>query len=244
MVMIMSVTISNAKEKNVNPFFSEYDTPFGVPPFDKIKVEHYKPAIEAGIKEQQKEINAIVNKRSAPTFESIIEAMERSGGLLDKVSIVFGNMTSCNTNKELQQIAKEVSPILSKHSDDIMLNKELFNRVKFVYEKKETVKLKPEQKKLLEETYKNFVRSGANLNDKDQKRLREINEELSLLTLNFGQNILSENNEFKLVLDKQSDLEGLPQSVIDAASETADETGNKGKSKSKLGAIYDLFCQT
>jgi peptidyl-dipeptidase Dcp len=227
--MIMSLAMSDAKDKELNPFFSEYNTPFGVPPFDKIKIEHYKPAIEAGIKEQQKEINAIVMKRSAPTFESIIEAMEKSGGLLDKVSTVFGNMTSCNTNKELQQIAKDLSPILSKHSDDIMLNKDLFNRVKSVYEQKETLKLKPEQKKLLEETYKNFVRSGANLNEKDQKRLREINEELSLLTLNFGQNILSENNEFKLIIDNQNDLQGLPQSVIDAATETANETGNKGK---------------
>lgn len=225
----MSITPTFAKEKEKNPFFSEYNTPFGVPPFDKIKVEHYKPAILEGIKQHDKEINAIVVKRSMPTFESIIETLERSGELLDKVTTVFFNMNSCNTNAELQKIAQEVSPLLSKHSDDIMLNKDLFQRVKSVYENKDKLKLNQEQMKLLEETYKGFVRNGANLNDEQQKRLREINGELALLTLSFGQNILAENNSFKLVIDNKDDLAGLPQSAIDAAAETAKETGNEGK---------------
>ncbi len=229
LLMIMSITPTFAKEKEKNPFFSEYNTPFGVPPFDKIKVEHYKPAILEGIKQHDKEINAIVVKRSMPTFESIIETLERSGELLDKVTTVFFNMNSCNTNAELQKIAQEVSPLLSKHSDDIMLNKDLFQRVKSVYENKDKLKLNQEQMKLLEETYKGFVRNGANLNDEQQKRLREINGELALLTLSFGQNILAENNSFKLVIDNKDDLAGLPQSAIDAAAETAKETGNEGK---------------
>ncbi len=227
MAIIMTATmIANSKD---NPFFLEYDTPFGVPPFDKIKIEHYKPAFEEAIKKHNAEIDLITSQKSMPSFENVIVAMEHSGGLLDKVSTVFYNMMSANTSKELQTLAQELSPVMSKHNDDIMLNQALFDKIKSVYEQKDTLNLTAEQNKLLDETYKNFVRSGASLNDEDKLKLRTINEDLSILTLNFGQNILAETNEFKLIIDKKEDLAGLPGSVIDAASQTASETGSKGK---------------
>lgn len=212
-----------------NPFFSEFQTPFGVPPFDEIKEEHYLPAFREGIARQQKEVGAIVDNRKEPTLENTMEALERSGGLLTKVSSVFYNLTSAHTNDEMQKIAKEIAPLLSKNKDDILLNADLFKRVKAVHEKKEALQLTPEQEMLLEKTYKEFVRGGANLPLDRQERLRKINEELSLLSLKFGENILKEDNAFTLVIDKEDDLAGLPQNVISAAAEAAKERGHEGK---------------
>ena len=226
---LMLSTCSTKTESGSNPFYSEYDTPFGTPPFNKIKIEHYKPAFIDGMTEEQKEIEAIANNPADPTFENTIVAMEKTGELLDKVSHVFNNLTSSMTNEEMQKIARELSPLLSKHRDDIRLNEELFQRVKTVYNVRDELELNPEQEMLLNETYKSFVRGGANLNETDKNQLRELNKELSLLSLQFGENILKENNRFEMVLDKKEDLAGLPEAVITAAAETAKERGHDGK---------------
>lgn len=227
MVMIMTnLLVTNAEE---NPFYQKYDTPFGVPTFDKIKLEHYLPAFKDGIKLRVAEINLIAENKEKPTFENVIVALENSGDLLNKVSTVFYNMMSANTSKELQQIAQDISPLMSSHNDDVMLNNELFTKVKSVYDQKESLGLTSEQNKLLDETYKGFVRSGANLNASDKEKLRALNEELSLLTLKFGQNVLAETNEFILAIDNESELAGLPKSAIDAAALSAKESGKKAK---------------
>ncbi|MCP2618996.1 M3 family metallopeptidase [Candidatus Aminicenantes bacterium AC-335-A11] len=212
-----------------NPFFSEFDTPFQVPPFDKIKEEHYLPAFIEGMKQHNKEIEAIANNPEPPTFENTIEALEKSGTLLRRVSNVFDVLNASMTNERMQEIAKRVAPLRSKHWDDIYLNEKLFKRIKVLHEQRDKLNLTPEQKTLLEKYYRDFVRGGANLDKEKKARLREINQELSLLTLKFGENILKENNRFELIIENKEDLEGLPQSVIDAAAETAKERGYKGK---------------
>ena len=212
-----------------NPFLTEYTTPFGVPPFDKIKLEHYKPAFIQGMEEQAKEIDAIINQRSTPDFENTIAALDQSGKLLRKVSAVFYGLNSANTSDEMQALSRELSPLLSKHSDDISLNPRLFARVKEVYEKRNELNLDKEQMKLLEETYKDFVRGGANLPEDKQAKLRELNNEISMLQLTFGQNMLKETNDFKLVIDKKEDLAGLPESLIANAAATAASEGMEGK---------------
>jgi len=231
-VCLVLLSYSNQSDEiatKKNPFFSEFNTPFNVPPFNKIKEEHYLPAFKQGIIQQQKEIEAIVNNSNAPTFENTIEAMESSGILLTKVRNVFYNLTSAHTNDELQKISKKVAPLLSKHNDDIKLNAGLFKRVKAVYNQKEKLGLSSEQNRLLEKTYKEFVRGGANLSPEKQAKLREINKELALLSLKFGENILKENNAFELVIEKEEGLVGLPQSVIIGAAEAAKERDHEGK---------------
>ena len=212
-----------------NPFFTEYTTPFGVPPFDKIEVAHYKPAFEKGMEEQKKEIDAIVNNPEEPTFENTIVALDRSGELLTKVMYAFSGQSSVNTTDEIQALEQELYPVLSAHSDDISLNPALFTRVKAVYDKQASMNLNKEQKKLLEEIYKGFVRGGANLDADKQARLRELNEKISVLELTFGQNVLKETNAFKLVVDNKEDLAGLPESLIAAAAETAAADSMEGK---------------
>ena len=225
--VVMLVGLCFGQEQN--PFFDDYDTPFDVPPFDKIKEKHYMPAFKEGIKQGEEEINAIVENSAPPTFKNTIEALEQTGNLLSKVQHVFSNLLSAHTNDTIQDIAKEISPLLSKYRDDILLNEELFKRVKAIYEQKEKLKLTPEQNMLLEKYYKNFVRGGANLNEENKAELREINEELSLLSLQFGENILKEDNAFELVIEKEEDLAGLPDAVISGAAETAAERGHEGK---------------
>lgn len=214
--------------QNSNPFFDQWNTPFGTPPFDKIKNEHYLPAFKAGIEEQNKEIEAIVNNSEAPTFENTIEELEYSGSLLTKVSRVFFAMTEAMTNDELQAITKEVSPMLSKHNDDINLNPELFARIKSVYENKDKFDLNTEQNKLLEEYYKSFVRGGANLPDDKKEEFREINKELSLLSIQFGENVLKETNKFEMVLE-ENDLDGLPENVVAMGADEAKARGYEDK---------------
>ena len=223
---------SGNKEKSadaVNPFFTEYATPFGVPPFDEIKLEHYKPAFLKGMEEQAKEIDAIVNARSMPDFENTIVALDQSGQLLRRVSAVFYGLNSANTSDEMQALSKELSPLLSKHSDDISLNPRLFERVKQVYDNKEKFNLDKEQTKLLEETYQDFVRGGANLDSAKQAKLRQLNSEIAMLQLTFGQNMLKETNAFQLVIDKKEDLAGLPESLIANAAAAAKAAGMEGK---------------
>jgi len=217
-------------EMNENPLLAEtFDTPYGVPPFDLIKNEHFEPAILEGIKQHQAEIDAIANSTEEPTFENTIEAMEYSGSLLRRNRTIFGNLSGAHTNDQIKEIAKELSPILSEHSDNISLNDKLFQRVKAVWEKRETLNLDLEASKLLEETYKSFVRSGANLNQEDKEKLRKINTELGLLSLKFGDNVLAETNSFELIVDSKDKLSGLPESLIAAAAETAKEKGKEGK---------------
>ncbi|HEB36610.1 hypothetical protein LCGC14_0991100 [marine sediment metagenome] len=212
-----------------NPFFSEFDTPFQVPPFDKIQVEHYLPAFKEGMELQNMEIEAIVNNPGTPTFENTLEAIESTGSLLDKVSSVFYVLNGSMTNDDMQKIAKEVAPILSQHQDNIWLNEKLFQRVKAVYEQKDKLDLTTEQNTLLVKYYKDFVRRGANLDEEKKTRLKEINQKISILTVTFGENVLKENNRFEMVIDKKEDLAGLPQAVITGAAEAAKEREYEGK---------------
>lgn len=226
------ITIDAQERKDgsiANPFFQPYDTPFNVPPFDKIKNEHFKPAILEGIKKHDAEINAIANNIAAPTFDNTILAMENAGELLSNVNVVFSNLNGANTNKEMQNIAKEVAPNLSAHRDNIYLNEKLFARVKALWGQKESLGLNLEQAKILDNSYKDFVRSGANLSNSDKEKLRKINGELSLLGLKYGQNILAETNKYELVITAKKDLAGLPQGLIDAAAADAKAKGKEGK---------------
>ncbi len=211
-----------------NPFFEKYSTPHGTVPFDKIKTEHFEPAIKEGIRRHMEEINAIIANTSTPTFSNTIIPYEKSGELLDKVSSVFGNLLSAETNEEMQQLAQTIMPQLSEHSNNISLNKQLFQRIKTVYDRKEQENLTPEQLQLLEKIYKGFVRGGANLQGANKEKYRELSTELSLLTLKFSENNLKETNEYQLVVTDDKQLSGLPSSAIEAAAETAREKGKNG----------------
>ena len=212
-----------------NPLLTEFKTPFGVPPFDKIELDDYMPAFKEGIAQQQKEVEEIVKQEAAPDFENTIVALDQSGDLLRKVSAIFYGLNSANTNDEMQALSRELSPLLSKNSDDIRMNPDLFARVKTVYENQESMNLNKEQKKLLEETYKSFVRGGANLDAEQQARLRELNSEISMLQLTFGQNMLKETNAFQLIVDNKDDLAGLPESLVMNAEVAARSAGLEGK---------------
>lgn len=233
--IIALLTLSNCKQKSsemydpTNPFFNAFNTPFEIPDFNSIREEHYMPAYQYAIDVHNEEIDEIINNPEPPDFVNTIEALDHSGAMIRKIDHVFGNLNSSITNDQLQAIAKEKAPLLSGHRDDIQLNPELFSRIKAVYDTKESLELTDEQKKLLEETYKDFIRGGANLDPEDQSRLREINKELSLLTIRFGENVLAETNHFKLIIEKEDDLSGLPQSVIKNAEEAATEAGLEGK---------------
>lgn len=233
LVMITSAFVcllaAGCSEKQENPFFGPYNTQFETPPFDQIKNGHFMPAFIKGMESQKSEIDVVVAQTEAPTFQNTIEAFERTGVMLDKVSNVFYSLQGANTNDEIQKIANEVAPLLAKHKDDINLNEKLFQRVKAVHEKRATLGLNPEQSKLLDDMYKNFVRGGANLAADKKERFRQINEELSVLGLKFDENVLKETNKFKLVLESKDDLAGLPQSAIDGAAEAATKAGLEGK---------------
>ncbi len=229
-IAVAAVCMMGCSPKSTNPFMEEWNTPYNVPPFDKIKTEHYVPAFEEGMKQQAKNVETIANNTEEPTFDNTILALENSGELLEKVSGVFFNLTECCNSPEMEEIANEMMPKLSQHSDNIYLNEKLFKRVKAVYDKQNSMELTPEQARLLEVTYKNFVRGGANIPADQQKRFREINERLSVLTLNFGNNVLKATNDYKLVVDNVEDLKGMPQSQLDAALEMGDaDPSTKGK---------------
>ena len=212
-----------------NPLLVEWTAPFGTPPFDQIKEAHFRPAFDEGMARQKKEIEAIAAAAEPATFANTIEAMEYGGALLSKVGNVFGALTENNTSEALQKVQAEMAPILSKHGDDIALNAKLFERVKAVYDKRDALNLAPEQARLLEETYKGFVRSGAALDEAKKAELRKVNEELAVLSQKFGENVLAEDNGFKLVLDKKEDLAGLPDDVITSAAEEAKAAGKEGQ---------------
>ncbi|RTR39579.1 M3 family peptidase [Shewanella canadensis] len=212
-----------------NPFFKPYDTYMGIPDFDKIKTEHYLPAFKAGIAQHKAEIQAIIDNPDAPTFANTIEAMEFAGELTTKVASVFYNLTGADTNDELQKLSKEISPLLSAAGDDILLNDQLFQKVKAVYEQREGLNLDVAESKLLEDTYKSFTRGGANLSEADKTKLRTLNEEIGKLSLEFGDNLLAETNAFELVINNKADLAGLPADVISNAAQTATKRGHEGK---------------
>ena len=212
-----------------NPFYQDYTTPYGVPPFDQIKVEHYMQAFEDGMKQHLKEVDAIANSNEKPTFENTIEAFEKSGELLSKVSNVFFNLSSSNTTDSIQGIAKVVSPLLSAHNDNIFLNAAFFQRVKTLNDQKDQLNLTVEQAKLLDNYYTRFVRAGAALNMEQQTKMRELNERLSVLSVQFGENVLKENNKFELVISDEKELAGLPESVKAAGAAAANEKGYDGK---------------
>ena len=218
------------KDLSQNPFMQEWDTPYGVPPFDKIDTSDYIPAFEEGMRQQMEEVNAIVNNQEEPTFENTVLALENSGQLLNRVSAVFFNLAECLNNDRMEAIAEEIYPKLSVHSDSINMNPQLFARIKAVYDKREEQNYTPEEMRLLEETYKMFVRGGANVPADKQDRFREINQQLSLLTLKFGNNVLKATNDYKLVVDDKARLEGMPEDQLAAALEAgnADEA-TKGK---------------
>ncbi len=211
-----------------NPFYAEYNTPFNVPPFEKIMARHYMPAFEKGMADGRMEIEALAGNREKPTFENTIAALDKSGDLITRVSLVFFAQTSANTNDSLQNIEVEISPKLAAFNDEISLNPDLFKRVKSVYDNQDEFNLNPEQKFILENVYKRFVRAGANLNKQDQDTLRKINQELSVLGVKFNQNVLEETNSYKLFVEKD-DLAGLPESLINSAAEVAKAAGREGK---------------
>ena len=212
-----------------NPFFSDWGTPFEAPDFARIKEAHYLPAFEEGIARHKKEVDAIIDNPDAPTFDNTVVALERTGKLLAKVAGVFYNLTSAHTNEALQALSKQLAPKLSAHSDDINLNEQLFQRVKSVYDQRDSLNLDTEQNRLLEKTYKGFVRGGANLQGEAKEQLRAINSELSLLSLQFSENLLKENKAFQLVIDNRADLSGLPDGSIQGAADAATAAGMEGK---------------
>ena len=222
-------------QTETNPFLTEFQTEHGVPPFDKIKLEHYEPAFLKGIEEQNANIDAIVDNSEAPTFENVIVALDNSSPTLDRVSAIFYNMTEAETTDDLKELSIKLAPTLSEHSDNISLNQDLFKKVDAVYQQKDALGLTTEQQRLLEETYKGFVRSGANLSPDKQARLREVNKELSTLGIKFSDNVLNENNAFKLYIDKEEDLAGLPDWFRQSAAEKAKEDGQEGKWLFTLG---------
>lgn len=221
--------VAEIKTLNDNPLLEEFNTPHGVPPFDKIEEEHFMPAILQGIEIQQGIISAIVENPEPPTFYNTIVMMDNSGAVLSRVLLVFYNLASANTNEKLQAIAQEAAPKLSANSDDIILNEQLFERVKAVYEQKNDLGLDPDQFKLLEDTYRSFVRGGALLSEGKKNRLREINSRISVLTLQFGDNVLADVNNWKLVIDNEEELAGLPQSIRSAGAKAAEDAGLEGK---------------
>ena len=228
-IITLALTSCKQKVKSDNPLLNEFDTPFGVPPFELIKASHFMPAFLKGFEEQTKEVRKIITNNQVPDFENTIKALEYSSELLTKVNRVFGSLNSANTNDSLQAINLEIAPLSSKHRDDINLNDTLFQKVKSVYENRENFKLTEEEQKVLEDTYKGFVRNGAGLPPEDKAKLRKINEELSLLSVKFGQNLLAETNAFRLIIDKEEDLAGLPEGIIVQAASAAEKMNLNGK---------------
>jgi len=226
LLMLTGCKKSTMKE---NPFFVTYQTPFEVPPFDKIDTTHYLPAFEEGIKQDNDDISGILKNSEEPSFENTILPFDRSGKLLTRVSKVFYNLNSANTNDQMQAIARQIDPLMSEHRDDIYLNDELFKRIKAVYDKRNESGLDSQQIRVTEKYYRDFERRGANLPADKKEQLRKINAELSMLSLNFGENLLAETNKnFRLVIEDSADLAGLPEGVVASAAASAAEAGVKG----------------
>jgi peptidyl-dipeptidase Dcp len=221
-----SAEADTAEVLDGNPLLGEWNTPFGVPPFDRIDGSHYLPAIRAGIAEHRKEISAITGRAEAPDFTNTVEALERSGAALNRVSRVFSAVNAANSDDITKQTAKVVAPLLAAHQDDIFLSGDLFERVDAVYEARDSLELTAEQRRLLEETHKDFVRSGINLDEPAQTRLREINAELATLNESFRENLLNDTNSFVLLVEDKADLGDLPTSLVALAADEAKRRGH------------------
>ena len=228
--LVMMMTIASAEE---NPFFKPFDRPYGTAPFNEIKLEHFEPAFDKGMEEHKSEIDNIASNSAAPTFANTIEAMEYAGDMLTRVSSVFFNLLSAESNDEMMEISQRLSPKLSAHSNYINLNANLFERVKSLYDNRNSLGFTPEQVRLVEKYYESFENSGATLSSEDKEKYRTLTMELSKTTLEFGQNVLKETNAYEMLLTDESDLAGLPKSTIDAAEA-------KAKSKGKEGWMFDL----
>ncbi|WP_020529222.1 M3 family metallopeptidase [Flexithrix dorotheae] len=213
----------------MNPLLNKFETPFETAPFHLIKEEHFLPAIKEAIAQGKSEIEAIKNNPEAPDFGNTIEALERSGALANKISTIFFNLNSAETNDEIQKLAREISPLLTEYGNDILLDQELFEKIKIVYQSKNTYDLTPEAATLLDKTYKSFVRNGANLSAEDKEKLREIDKRKAELSLEFGEHLLKETNAYKMVISDENELEGLPDYIKEAAAMTAKEKGEEGK---------------
>ena len=243
LLLIVGCQQQSNMDPNINPFFQEWNTPYEVPPFMDIKDEHYMPAYQKGMEENLSEIDVIVNNPEAPTFANTIEELERTGKLLTKVARVFSNLASSNTNPKLQELQRELSPMLSAHYDKISLNEGLFNRVEAIWQEKESLDLTSEQRKLLEDTRKQFVRSGALMSEEEKKQITEINSKISGLSTSFGQNLLAETNGFELILNL-SDLDGLSDGVIAAALDAASQKMEKAETEEKKQSYKDKYVFT
>ncbi len=236
LLLAMTTILGSCQKKagdRPNPFFAEWDTPFGVPPFDQIDPEHYLPAFDTAMARHLAEIDAIVANPETPGFDNVILALDNAGGMLRTVGGVFFTLSAADTNKELQKVEETISPLLAAHSDRVMLDDALFAKVKAVYDRRDTTLTHPQQR-LLEKTYKDFVRSGALLSPDDKTKLKAANEQLAALTVTFGNNLLADNKSFVLVLDS-ADIGGLPPAILSAAAETAASMGHKGKWVFTLG---------
>ncbi|HPS95621.1 MAG TPA: M3 family metallopeptidase [Bacteroidales bacterium] len=242
-ILSLVLNACNSKMTEVNPLLEASNNPFGAPAFDKIKNEHYKPAFEAAIAQGKAQIDSIVNNTEAPTFANTVEALEYSGRTLTNISSIFFNLNEAATDSVMQSIALEVSPMLTDYSNDIMLNEKLFARIKSVYDSKDSLKLNPEQARLLEETYKGFVRNGSNLAGEDKAKFKEINKELSQLGLQFGQNVLAATNKFFLTITDSSQLKGLPDYVKEMGAAEAKEKSVKGWVFTLQAPSYGPFMQ-
>lgn len=220
-----ALLFSGCSKEVENPLLAKWDTPFQTPPFNLINESHYIPAFKVALQKHKEEIKTLVENEAEPTFENTVVALDNSGELLKRVNKVFSAMNESMSTEKMQEINKEVTPMLSGHKDDINLNPGLFQRVKSVYENRESENLNTEQARLLDHYYKKFVRGGANLSDADKDKFRKINDEISLLKVQFGENVLKENNRFELVITDQADLAGLPDGVVSSAAEAAKEAG-------------------
>ena len=228
-ILLGAIAMTMLACNSTNPLLEQPNTPFGVPAFDQVKLSHYLPAFEAAIAEQNAEVDAIVNNPEEPTFENTIVALDRTGLLLDRVTGVFFNVLEADGNDEMNEIAEKVSPMLSELSDGIILNEKLFQRVKKVYDERVELDLTPEQMRLLTETYKGFADNGANLPADKKERLKEINQELGLLSLKFGNNVVAETNACQFFVKDEAELKGLPESAKAAAAEDAAAAGHPGE---------------
>jgi peptidyl-dipeptidase Dcp len=230
LILIMTIGMVNAQN---NPLLGEFNTPHQTAPFNEIKNEHFIPAFQESIKQGEAEIDAIIKNPAAPTFENTVVALDRAGKLLNRTAGIFFNLTNAETSDELQQIAQEVSPMLTKFQNDITLKPVLFEKVRVVYAQKNNLALNAEQQTLLENSYVNFIRRGANLTEEQKVKFREISTELSKLSLKFGENVLKETNNYNLHVTDKSKLSGLPDGSLEAAAA-------KAKSENKEGWIFDL----
>lgn len=248
--MVAVSSCGNAPKSVDNPFFTEWATPFGMPPFAEIKPEHIIPAMEEGMRLENLEIDSIIQSTEEPTFDNVIVAYTQTGEFLDRVSSVYGTLTSSMMNDELRKIQETLSPMLTKHGNAITLNDELFAKVKSVYDRRDSLGLDSMQLRLVDKVYKNFEMNGAALPSDKKAQLKEINQELSALSLRFGNNLLQEMNNFTMVIEDSSELASLPEGVIEAASAEAKSIGKEGKwvftlnkpSMLPFFAIRKIFC--